>query len=192
MHDIMRKATWVSFIGLAATAWACEAPRPRLESLPQAIVAGAPDTGDPAIMELLSNKGNLWARCTATLVTSRVLLTAAHCFVETPGFRHAVFPGNDDTNFTEKDLLPLQATAFDPAYGNPRQGHDFAVVVLASPLPIRPVPINRASMTEAQGKTIRFVGYGLVNGLDPATGRGTRQSTSPRPPAQQAVTLAHP
>jgi hypothetical protein len=174
----MRRATWVVLTGFVVTACACEAPDAP-ESLQQPIVAGAPDTGDPAIMELLSNKGQLWARCTATLVTPRVLLTAAHCFVETPGFRHLLFPRNDDTNFTEQDLLPLQATAFDPGYRAPRQGHDFGIVVLASPLPMRPMPINRAPVDRAQGKTIRYVGYGLVTGGNPGSGGVKRNISAP-------------
>jgi hypothetical protein len=174
----MRATSWVVLTGLAVVA--CEAPDRRVESRAQPIVAGPADPGDPAIMELLSNKGALWSRCTATLVTPRVLLTAAHCLVETPGFPlRAVFPGKDDSNFTDKDLLPLQATAFDPAYRTARQGHDFAVAVLATPLPIRPVPINRASLDKAQGKTVRYVGYGLVNGLDSSTGGVKRTATAP-------------
>jgi hypothetical protein len=173
----MRARTWVVITGLVVAA--CEAPGPSLEVSRQAIVAGAPDTGDPAIMELLANKGNLWARCTATLVTPRVLLTAAHCLTETPGFRRVVFPRNDDSNFTEKDLLPVQAVASDPAYGVPRQGHDFAIAVLATPMPMRPVPINRASIDKAQGKMIRYVGYGLVNGLDPGSGGVKRVGSAP-------------
>jgi hypothetical protein len=175
-----RARTWVVLAGLAGlAAGACEAPEVTPEALRQAIVAGAPDPGDPAIMELLSNKGALWSRCTATLVTPRVLLMAAHCLTETPGFRRVVFARSDDTNFTEKDLLPVQATAYDPAYGAPRQGHDFAIAVLASPMLIRPVVINRASMDMAQGKTVRYVGYGLVNGGDPNSGGIKRSASAP-------------
>jgi V8-like Glu-specific endopeptidase len=174
----MRNTTRVA-LTLAVATSACEAPDSQLETRQQPIVAGTPDTGDPAIMELLSNKGNLWARCTATLITPRILLTAAHCFAETPGFTRGVFPGNVDTNFTPKDLLPVEATAYDPAYGAPRQGHDFAIIVLASPLPIRPIPFNRASLDKAQGKTIRYVGYGLVTGGNPNAGGVKRQATAP-------------
>jgi hypothetical protein len=175
----MRTTPQVVLIASAIIGCGCEAPRSPVEAVEQPIVAGMPDPGDPAIMELLSNKGNLWARCTATLVTPRVLLTAAHCFVETPGFRRAVFPGNDDRNFTEKDLLPLEATAYDPDYRVARQGHDFGIVVLASPLPIPPLRINRAPIDKAQGKIIRYVGYGLVNGRDPNSGGLKRTATAP-------------
>jgi V8-like Glu-specific endopeptidase len=172
--------TWVVLTGLAAIAGGCEGPAPELATIGRPIVAGTPSTGDPAIMEVLSFRGQLGARCTASLVTPRILLLAAHCFVETPGFpQRFVYPGNDDRNVPDKDLIPIKTFVYDPQYTTPRQGHDFAVVVLDTPSTVRPLPINRASLAQAQGKTVRYVGYGLTTVGDPNSGGIKRQNTAP-------------
>jgi hypothetical protein len=170
---------WVVLTGLAVAASGCEAPGSRLESASRAIVAGDLDTGDPAIMELLGFKGNTGVRCTATVITPHLLIAAAHCIVETPGFQRFVFPGNDDRNVAEKDMLPVKTVVFNPLYGNPRQGNDFCIVVLDRPLAVRPIALNRASLDNAQGKSVRYVGYGLVTVGDSSTGGIKRQNTAP-------------
>src|SRR3954454_17249797 len=128
------RISWVVLTGLTVVG-GCQGSRLELASTRQPIVAGTLDTGDPAIMEVLSFKGNTGARCTATLVTPRVLLLAAHCFTETPGFdQRFVLVGNSDRNVPDKDLLPVKTFIYDPQYTTPRQGHDFAIVVLEAPL----------------------------------------------------------
>jgi secreted trypsin-like serine protease len=168
--------SWVVLTGLAVTG--CQGSDAEIR---QAIVAGAVDTGDPAIMELLSFRGNLGARCTATLVTPRILVMAAHCFVETPGFtQRLIFPGNDDrTMKSATDGLAIDTFAYDPAYTMPRQGHDFAIAVLKAPLSVPPMRINRASIDQAQGKMVRYVGYGQAVVGDQQSGGVKRQNTAP-------------
>jgi hypothetical protein len=173
------RISWVVFTGLGAVACGCARPDSTLEPGAQSIVAGALDPGDPAIMELLGFKGATGSRCTATLITPRLLLAAAHCLTETPGFERWVFPGKDDRNVADKDLLRLTAFVSDPKYGNPRQGHDFSIIVLEAPLAIRPLPINRGPIDKALGKAVRYVGYGLTTVGDPNSGGLKRQNTAP-------------
>jgi hypothetical protein len=91
-----------------------------------------------------------------------------------------VFLGNDDTRVTGKDLLPTSAAAFDPMYGQDmNNGHDLGIVVLATPLKLTPVPINRASLAAAVGKPARYVGYGLTNGVAQSGDGIKRQATAP-------------
>jgi hypothetical protein len=134
---------------------------PQVAPARRPIIAGPVDNGDPAIMELLSFRGNTGARCTATLITPRLLLAAAHCLVETPGFQRYIFPGNDDSNVTPQDTLAVKTVVHDTRYGSPRQGNDFSIIVLETPLAIRPIPLNRAPLDGAQGKPVRYVGYGI-------------------------------
>jgi hypothetical protein len=174
------RTPWVVLTGLAVAAVGCEAPPSQLESVRLPIIAGAVHTGDPAIMELLSFQGNLGARCTATLIAPNLLIAAAHCITETPGFKRYVYPGNDDRNVPEKDMLAVKAVIPNPAYrGAPRQGNDFCIIVLEKPLDIRPVPLNRAAVEQVQGKTVRYVGYGLVTIGNPQSGGIKRQNTQP-------------
>jgi hypothetical protein len=173
------RSFWASFAGLATVFMACEAPPAPPDPTQQAIVGGAVSAGDPAIVEVLSFRGNLGARCTATLVTPRVLLLAAHCFVETPGFQRFVFTGNDDRNGGSSGMLPVKTFAYDPQYTTPRQGHDFGIVVMDAPLPAQPLRMNRASLDQAQGKTVRYVGYGLNTVGDRSSGGIKRENRAP-------------
>jgi MYXO-CTERM domain-containing protein len=118
-------------------------------------------------MEMFGIAGTKTVRCTVTLVTPRVVLTAAHC-VRDAGrtAKFGIFPGGDDRKVTGKDLLPTTAALADPAYPNdPNDGHDIGLIVLATPLKIPPVPINRAPLTNAVGKQAKMIGYGLTDGV---------------------------
>ena len=111
----------------------------------QGIVGGTVDPGDPAMMEMFGIAGSKVVRCTVTLVTPRVVLTAAHCLRDAGATaKFGIFPGADDRRVMGKDLLPTTAAAFDPAYPTDQNdGHDIGLIVLATPLKIAPVPINR-------------------------------------------------
>jgi V8-like Glu-specific endopeptidase len=156
-------------IALTTALWlACS---PQSEESPevrqQAIVRGTVDPGDPAVMEMFGIAGTKTVRCTVTLVTPRVVLSAAHC-VRDAGrtAKFGIFPGGDDRKVTGKDLLPTTAAVADPAYPNdPNDGHDIGLIVLATPLKIAPVPINRAPLTNAVGKQAKMIGYGLTDGV---------------------------
>lgn len=164
---------------LAIVAAGCEAPVERVESVAQPIIAGMPITSDPAIMAMLSFQGQQGARCTATLITPRLLIAAAHCITETPGFERHIFPGDNDRNGAAMGMLAIKAVITNPAYTAPRQGNDFCIIVLETPLPIRPMRLNRAALTGAQGKTIRYVGYGISVVGNLGSGGVKRQNTAP-------------
>jgi MYXO-CTERM domain-containing protein len=172
--------THVLAIGVLAASSGCLAPPPATESVAQPIVAGAADPADPAMVELFAIQRNSVAKCTATLITPRILLTAAHCIFETQGARYRVFLGNDDGNVTAKDLLPVTAAVFDPMYSNNAVSHDIGVVVLAAPLSIAPVPMNRDPLpATAVGQAARYVGYGLTDGVAQRGDGRKRAATAP-------------
>src|SRR5205085_387948 len=129
---------------------------------------------DPAIVEMLAISGNMGAKCTATLISPHILLTAAHCIAETQGSTYLVFPGNDDSRISKSNVLAVRTAVFDPGFGKPQNGHDIAVVVLVDALPQKPIPINRASLDPWVGKPARYVGYGLTNGVN-QTGSGVKR-----------------
>jgi MYXO-CTERM domain-containing protein len=174
---IMRSTVSLALaLGLAA---GCAVPDP-VEATSSAIIDGMLDSGDPSMVEMFAISGNMAAKCTCTLVSPHVLLTAAHCIAETQGFRYGVFLGNNDSRITGKDLLAVASADFDPAYNdNPSQGHDIGVVVLAQPLPMPLVPMNRGSLASSTGKMTRYIGYGLTDGVA-QSGDGTkRQAMAP-------------
>jgi V8-like Glu-specific endopeptidase len=176
----MRNSSRVAAAALTLAAFSgCGVGEPggEVESADQPIIAGTLDTGDPAVVELLAIKGNSLGKCSATLVTPRILLTAGHCVAEEEGATFRVFPGNDDHNLASRDLLAVSAAVFDPQYGDVTQGHDLALIVLSVPLSIPPMPINRTSVAGALGKTARYVGYGVTNG-DKGTGSGIKRQAS--------------
>src|SRR4051812_42477426 len=136
------RITWVLLTGLAVAAGGCGGPEGSagagpLGSSAQPIIAGTVDTGDPAIVELVAINGQMAAKCTATLVTPHVLLTAAHCIAETPNYRYVVFPGNDDSKISAQNILSVATAVYDPKFGDPRNGHDLAVVVLDKPMAVK-------------------------------------------------------
>jgi V8-like Glu-specific endopeptidase len=176
---IMR-STCVSVLGVVVAA-GCSPPPEEPEASQAPIIAGMADPGDPAMVEVFKIGTNSVSKCTATLVSPRVLLTAAHCIYGSRTARYGVFIGPDDDDVTGKDLLPVTAAVFDPMYNDdPGNGHDIGVVVLATPLSIKPVPINRTPLPASViGKPARYVGYGLTNGVA-MTGDGVRRhATAP-------------
>jgi secreted trypsin-like serine protease len=181
------RTTWVVLTGVAVAVGGCEGLGSPVESLDQPIIAGTLDTNDPAMMEMIAVKGNAAARCTATLITPRILLTAAHCVAETSGYAYVVFPGSNDNGISAKDVLQVKAAVFDPKFGDPRNGHDLAVIVLTSPSAIPPVPFNRMALDKAVGKPARYIGYGLSNGVT-QSGAGVKRETT-APIAQLSKTL---
>jgi secreted trypsin-like serine protease len=147
----------------------------------QAIVAGDADTGDPAVVEFIALLPNDMAgTCTATLISPHVLLTAAHCVVETSGARYGVYLGNDDRGLNSKTFIPLASVAYDPQYDNnhPDDGHDFGVGILTTALNTTPVPVNHVALgSDKVGATARYVGYGLSDGVK-MTGSGLKRQAS--------------
>src|SRR4051812_18960985 len=73
------RTNWLSVTGLtlplALSAWGCSPPD-AADTLDPAtgrpIIAGMADTGDPAIVELIAIKGNMAAKCTATLISPHI------------------------------------------------------------------------------------------------------------------------
>jgi hypothetical protein len=178
-RQVVLRIRWLVMAVLPLVACGGDASDGPLTSTRRQIIAGPLDTGDPAIMELLSFRGNTGARCTATLIAPRLLLAAAHCLVETPGFQRYIFPGNDDRDVTPEDTLAVKTVVHDTRYGNPRQGHDFSIIVLETPLAIRPIPLNRAPLEGMQGKPVRYVGYGLSMVGNRNSGGIKRHHTAP-------------
>lgn len=115
------------------------------------IIGGAPDTGDPAVVEVVIAGG----QCSGVVVAPRVVLTAAHCAKPGPG--GTVGPAQIvetwidryDTGATDRDLAAL------------RLDRDLGIAPLAFGAP-------------ASGSTVRLVGFGA----DASGVRGVRRQVA--------------
>jgi secreted trypsin-like serine protease len=136
-----------------------------------AIVGGSVDSGDPAVVLLVSypSDQSSFATCTATLVAPDVLLTAAHCVdpADHAGESFGVFAGSSANAFpTAADLvpklLPVKEVHVHPSYNpSPPFTADIGVAILQAPLSTPVLPVRMTSLPgDIAGKAARIVGYG--------------------------------
>jgi len=130
----------------------------RVRPSAQPIIGGVVDPGDPAVVALTDSTG--YYSCSATIVDSVHVVTAAHCLNE--GDKPAyVFICADNYNDTgDECFLEVSGAVYNPAYGG-ESAHDIGVVTLARPTSIAPKPIPASSLpASAVGTPARIVGYG--------------------------------
>jgi hypothetical protein len=100
--------------------------------------------------------------CTGTLIEPDIVLTAAHCLGDDPPGALDVIAGPDLGGTRAR----VRTGAKHPGFERATFTHDIAVLVLARPLAITPIPLRRAPVGAASA-TLEVVGYGGAQG-DPA------------------------
>jgi hypothetical protein len=142
------------------------------------IMGGYPDTrpGHQAVAYLVFEDLLSRAYCTGTLITRRVVLTAAHCCeVIAPATRVSVGFGNTvDT----AEWVPISGYVIHPLYGEiDRNDNDVCLILLGRnpPVGIEPIPHlpHDLGLTPNDiGEDLEFVGYGA----DESDRTGVRRS----------------
>jgi len=108
--------------------------------------------GPIALLELQDQTGNLVSLCTGTFITTRKILTAAHCFMDIAG--GTVRSGDFKASIIGVAIHPRFR---DNASGLP---YDVAVATIDKEINIAPLPLL-ASWAPSPGMVLTVMGYGV-------------------------------
>jgi secreted trypsin-like serine protease len=145
------------------------------------IIGGEADSGDPSVVAIFvhapsSSSGSL---CTGTVISSRAILTAAHCVAPSAVGSDNAFDVYTGASFGSSTSLSVARVAYDPAFSldDLGAGHDIAVLTLSRPTTLPAIPWNRSALGSANlGAPVRLVGYGASSHDD--NGAGIKRSVT--------------
>jgi secreted trypsin-like serine protease len=165
------RASLVSLLALVSLG--CGEPPPTPGQTNRAIIGGTVDTGHPAVVALAGGTGRPF--CSGTIIDATHVLTAGHCVASDgagparpPAYVVICHDTRSISPFTNPECyLRTRSAKVHPGFRLIDSPHldavnDVAVVELAAPTTIAPIPLPKAPLpAEAVGSGIRKVGYGL-------------------------------
>jgi secreted trypsin-like serine protease len=143
-----------------------------------AITGGQKDTGNlypfVGLLAFYGEEGDYMHRCSGTLISPTVVLTAAHC-TDGTATAYAYFDVEVPDDFRENPTGILGTTYTHPDYNPNTLDNDVGVVVLDKAVRLREYPVLAAegflsdlkAAGEIQDDTFVNVGYGLLEGSPP-------------------------
>jgi secreted trypsin-like serine protease len=143
-----------------------------------AITDGQKDTKNQypfvGLLAFYDAQGEYMHRCSGTLISPTVVLTAGHC-TEGTATAYAYFEVEVPDDFRENPTGRLGTTYTHPDYNPNTLDNDVGVVVLEKPMRLREYPVlasegflsDLKAAGEIQDDTFVNVGYGLLSGSPP-------------------------
>lgn len=123
-----------------------------------AIVGGAADPGDPAVVAIGAFPPGcaqpFQVRCSGAVVAPRVVLTAAHCFAGPPEGERVYLGARVGAGGAFRQVVSVMA---HPDFDDRDNAHDLALVLLDGDAGVAPLA---AGPPPAAGDTVRVVGFG--------------------------------
>ncbi len=161
----MRLPLLVTVLAVVPSCGPSDGGAERVGTVASSIIGGADDSGDPAVVAIVSDTVGL-TLCSGALVGPRAVLTAGHC-----NFTKITARFGADVGAPERKVV-VTRTVQHPKYTAMGAPYDFALLELETPVTdVAPLALRTAPLSQADvGKTIiRHVGFGVS---DEAAGSG--------------------
>ncbi len=155
---------------------------PEPAPLRQTIIGGTLDASDAAVVALVRrgracDSTEIAPFCTGTLVSPRVVLTAAHCVRDYAYGSFEAFFGGDTTGDPQGKFIVLGKAKAHPSYDRSSKDFDIALLELSEPAPVAAAQLAQSPLdASATGTQVRAAGFGVTSATAQPDGK-KRQGT---------------